>query len=114
VETDLDGRFQLSSFGENRLAIIEVEGPSIAKRILPVVTRDMEAISARPLGVRGFHESIYYGRDFEFVAGPSQTIQGRVTDGETGQPLINVDGWSIRARRRTVGRRTHHRSCAEH
>ena len=52
-ETDTDGRFQFNLLGANRLAILEFEGPNIAKCYVHVVTRNMEAVSAQPLETFG-------------------------------------------------------------
>jgi protocatechuate 3,4-dioxygenase beta subunit len=91
TQTDADGRFVLDNLGVNRLAVIEVSGPAIAKTYLQVVTRDIEPISARPLGWLGIRSGTYYGREFEYVADPTQPIDGTVTDLDTGEPLVDVE-----------------------
>ena len=91
TKTDGDGRFSFKNLGENRLAMLEVDGPSIAKSYLAVVTRDMESVSARPLNMIGIRADTYFGREFEYVAEPTQPITGTVTDADTGQPLEDVE-----------------------
>ena len=39
--TDADGRFRLSGLGRDRMAILDITGPSIAMRRIQVVTRKM-------------------------------------------------------------------------
>jgi beta-lactamase regulating signal transducer with metallopeptidase domain/protocatechuate 3,4-dioxygenase beta subunit/5-hydroxyisourate hydrolase-like protein (transthyretin family) len=89
AQTDADGRFQFDSLGDNRLATIEIESPVLAKCYLPVITRQLDTLSARPPGFVGIRNGTYYGRKFEFVAEPTQPIEGTVTDADTGQPLAD-------------------------
>ena len=89
TRTDADGRFQFDSLGDNRLATIEIESPVLAKCYLPVITRQLDALSARPPGFVGIRSGTYYGRKFEFVAEPTQPIEGTVTDADSGEPLAD-------------------------
>ena len=90
VETDESGRFEFRGLGADRLVTIQVEGPSIAKTNLLVVTRDMQPLSARPLDMVGVRSGVYYGREFDFVAEPSQPVLGTVTDVDSGEPIADV------------------------
>ena len=90
TQTDEDGRFQFGNLGENRLAVVEFKGPTIAKSDLHVLTRDVEKFNATPTSYTGVHAATYYGREFEFVAEPTQPIEGTVKDADTGEPLTNV------------------------
>ena len=91
VKTDQDGRFQLSGLGPNRLAVLELEGPAIAKCFVHVVTREIETVYAQPPENEGLRAGTYFGRDFQFVAEPTQSIEGTVTDIETGKPLAHLE-----------------------
>ena len=89
--TDREGRVHFDGLGTDQLVIFDIEGPSIAKSLVQVVARDMQPISAQPSERIGLMAGTYYGREFQFVAGPTQPIVGKVTDAETGDPLANVD-----------------------
>ena len=90
VQTDEDGKFQLKGLGVDQVAILRLEGESIATSDLQVVTRDMRPLHARPIDMVGIRSDIYYGRMFEYVADTGQTAAGTVTDSDTGEPLANV------------------------
>ena len=75
--TDEDGRFQFSNLGENRLAVVEFDGPTIAKSDVHVLTRDVEKFNATPTSYTGVHAATYYGREFEFVAEPDQRSRSK-------------------------------------
>lgn len=90
VQTDSDGRFELNGLGANRLAIIEVKSLRVAKSNLHVVNREMAPVSAKPLGLIGVQSGTYYGRNFEFVAEPTQPIEGTVTDADTAKPIAGI------------------------
>ena len=90
-ETDKDGRFEFRQLGVDRLATLEFDGPSIARCLAHVVTRDMEPVSAKPPERFGVRTGTYYGRDFQFVAEPTQPIIGTVTDADTREPLANLE-----------------------
>ncbi len=88
--TDSDGRIEFKPLGVNRLAILEIEGKAIAKNRVQVVIRDMATVSAEPLNKTGVRSSTYFGRDFQFVAEPTQPIVGTVKDAKTNEPLVNL------------------------
>ena len=89
--TDQDGRVHFDGLGADQLAILEIDGPLIAKCLVQVVARPMEPLPANPFESIGVVSGAYYGAQFQFVAGPSQPIVGTVTDVETGQPLADLD-----------------------
>jgi beta-lactamase regulating signal transducer with metallopeptidase domain len=90
TQTDQDGRFQLDKLGENRLALLEIESPDVAKTVLQVLTCDAEQFNAMPADFIGVPAGTYYGRKFEFVAAPTQVIEGQVVDADSGEPLLDV------------------------
>jgi len=103
VESDEFGRFEFRGLGADRLATIQIEGPSIAKTNLLVVTRKMQPLSAMPMDMVGTRSGVYYGREFDFVAESSQLVEGTVTDVDSGEPIVGVQvslgrfsdsGWS--------------------
>jgi beta-lactamase regulating signal transducer with metallopeptidase domain/protocatechuate 3,4-dioxygenase beta subunit/5-hydroxyisourate hydrolase-like protein (transthyretin family) len=91
VVTDDAGRFELRNVGANRLAVLSIEGDNVAKSLIPVVTRDVPAFDARPIIAVGHRSHTHFGREFEFVAEPTQPVEGQVRDLETGQPIGDIE-----------------------
>jgi hypothetical protein len=91
VTTGRDGQFVLRGVGRERIAELVLEGPTIAKTTVQAMTRVGEALTERriPQDPRG-GEVTYYGAEFDWVAQPTQPIEGVVKDADTGDPLPGV------------------------
>ena len=90
VTTDSDGRFNLKGLGRDRLASLDIRGPSIAFRHVNIVTRRMKRLEepdsdGLPLFDRGF-----YGADGTIVVEPSQPVEGVVRDADTKAPIAGA------------------------
>jgi RNA polymerase sigma factor (sigma-70 family) len=89
--TDADGAFRIQGIGRERVAALQVEGPTIETRRFEVRTRP-----GMPIRVRGDKGSIgsepvtIYGARFEHVAGRTRPIEGVVRDQETGKPVAGI------------------------
>ncbi len=91
VTTGADGRFQIKGIGGERVAHLTISGPTIETRQVRVRTRPGEMI--HKLAWAGFPDCdrlIYYGAEFEHVAGPTKPILGVVRDKNTGRPLAKA------------------------
>jgi RNA polymerase sigma factor (sigma-70 family) len=91
ASTKADGRFQLKGIGRERIAIVEISGPTIETWRVRVMTRPgermdrlawKEDVSKRTLA--------YYGASFDHVAGPTTPIIGVVRDKDTKKPLAGA------------------------
>ena len=87
VVTDVDGLFVIRGLGRDRLAELEVSGPSVAFRRVQVVTRTMERVEGRPMNDPGVLDSTYHGAEARIVAQPARPVEGTVRDAKTGEPI---------------------------
>src|SRR5439155_21777722 len=89
------GRFRMTGIGRDRLAVVRLDGPTIASKYLHIRTRPGEAfkvpaVEADPEYGTPQLDVTYYGADFRHVAGPTKPIVGIVRDKDTKQPLAGV------------------------
>jgi RNA polymerase sigma factor (sigma-70 family) len=95
VTTDAAGRFRLTGIGRERLAIVQLDGPTIASEYLHIRTRPGEAFKVPQLEADPEYgtpqiDVTYYGAGFRHVAGPTRPIAGVVRDKDTKKPLAGV------------------------
>ena len=91
MTTGPDGTFRIEGIGRERVATLQLEGPTIETKRVEVRTRPGETI--RVPGWKGFGNAnlvTIYGANFEHVAGPTRPIEGVVRDQDTGKPLAGV------------------------
>jgi protocatechuate 3,4-dioxygenase beta subunit len=91
VTTGADGRFVMKGIGRERIALLRIEGPTIATQEVQVMTHASEKIQRpeskdSPKGPM----VMYYGADFEVLAVPTRPVVGVVRDKDTGRPLAGV------------------------
>ena len=87
VTTDADGRFRLAGIGRDRLAILDIVGPTIAFRRVQVVTRRMKRLENPGAEGPPLFDHGYYGADGTIVVEPGQPIEGVVRDADTKEPI---------------------------
>ncbi|MEX2309736.1 MAG: site-specific integrase [Pirellulales bacterium] len=86
TRTDADGRFMMSGFGRNRLAMLSVSAPSVVDTKVTVTTRDMPDIGV----LRDFNgkpTQVIHGATFTRQLERGLTITGLVRDRETNSPI---------------------------
>ncbi len=96
--SDADGRFRLVGVGRERIADLEIEGPTIRAYRSYALTRAMPDLSVRvfPLaeaagGNPDFRiRDTFHGRSFTQAAAPTRPIVGTVRDARTGAPIGGV------------------------
>jgi hypothetical protein len=99
ILTDEQGRFRLTGVGRERMVDMEVEGPSIEKLTIHVLTRrdvdlsrtDRSSPRYRMLYEGGLNVPVFYGSRFHHLANPSRPIEGTITDRDTGRPIAGVE-----------------------
>jgi RNA polymerase sigma factor (sigma-70 family) len=91
AETGADGRFLIAGIGRERVATLEIQGPTIETFHVVVHTRPgaMVRIPMHPDDPDGEWIAAY-GAAFEHVAGPTRPIEGIVRDLDTGTPLAGI------------------------
>jgi RNA polymerase sigma factor (sigma-70 family) len=98
VRTGADGRFRITGVGVERVALLDVAGPGIARASVWVAARpgldvrplNRAAVAAVPAELRDETDPQLYGPAFDYVAAPGKTIEGMVRDAATGRPLAGV------------------------
>jgi hypothetical protein len=91
--TDAAGRFRLTGIGRNRLARVQLDGPTIVSQYLRILTRPGPTMEATWGGDGQFlPRSIwsYYGANFRHAAAPTKPIVGVVRDKDTKEPVAGV------------------------
>jgi len=98
TSTGADGRFQLGGIGRERIAVLEISGPTIETRHVRVMTRPSERIDRLEWN-DGLSTGrlTYYGASLDHVAGPTTPIIGVVRDKDTKKPLAgaSVTSWKL-------------------
>ncbi|HUG90608.1 MAG TPA: carboxypeptidase regulatory-like domain-containing protein, partial [Planctomycetaceae bacterium] len=92
VVTDVEGRFRIEGLGRDRVIRLEATGGGIGASRLAVVTRAAppgEAPNGAIAVKEGLAESVYY-TGFTHIAAPGRTLQGIISDAETGDPVAGV------------------------
>ena len=91
VTTDKNGRFSLRGIGRNRIVELLVSGPNIETVILKARTRDGETVKVpNQFGLESSQLETYHARTFTHVAAPSKTVEGKLSDATTSDPIPNV------------------------
>ncbi|WP_422924006.1 sigma-70 family RNA polymerase sigma factor [Singulisphaera sp. PoT] len=83
--TNAEGRFRLDGIGNDRLATVLLDGPTIASQYLHVMTRAGQTLE---LPAREGPAMRYYGADFRHSASPTKPVVGVVRDRDTKAPLV--------------------------
>ncbi len=87
VTTGADGRFIIAGIGRERVATLEIQGPTIETVHVEVRTRPGATIGGP--GNPGLPDAVY-GATFEHLAGPTRPIEGVVRDIDTKEPLAGI------------------------
>jgi hypothetical protein len=91
VRTGPDGTFRIEGIGRERVARLQLDGPTIETKQVEVRTLPGETICAP--GWKGARRPDFitiYGSRFEHVAGPTRVVEGVVHDQDTGKPLAGI------------------------
>ncbi len=89
VATIADGSFRVEGIGRERVATLQIEGPTIETSQFDVRTRAGETIRV-PDYKGNPNLSTVYGARFEHVAGPTRAIEGVVRDQDNTKPLAGI------------------------
>ncbi len=91
VTTDENGEFAIRGLGDDQLFKLVFKADRVEARPVYVLGREMETVSlpnddSNPAGAK----VVFMGRDFTYAVGPSVTVEGIVTDYDTGEPVAGV------------------------
>ena len=92
VTTKQDGSFEIRGLGKHRVVKLVVRGTNIEAESFYTRTAGGEIIKL-PFQYPespGRGKTTYYGNQFTHVATPARPIVGRVTDKETGEPVVGA------------------------
>jgi protocatechuate 3,4-dioxygenase beta subunit len=90
VEIADDGSFTVHGIGRDRIVRIALTAPGVAGAQVYARTRAGETIKLPNQWAERTRFDTYYANEFRYVAGASQTLEGRVTDRDTGEPVAGV------------------------
>jgi protocatechuate 3,4-dioxygenase beta subunit len=100
--TGADGRFRIAGVGSERVALLSLSGPGIARATLHVVGRagfdpgpsNRAAQESVPAPLRRLGQPhLLYGPSFTHVAAPERLVQGTVREAGSGTPLAGITVW---------------------
>ena len=91
VRTDAEGTFRISGIGRERVATLQIEGPTIETQRVMVRTRPGPTLRV-PYYKDAYKPDLVtiYGATLEHVAGPTRPIEGVVSDPDSGRPLAGI------------------------
>ena len=75
TQTNDEGRFRLPGIGDDRQAILQIDGAGIASSLIPVVAREMASINTPWMGPQ-YRMGKTFGSQFRLSAEPEQIVQG--------------------------------------
>ncbi|TWT66691.1 M56 family metallopeptidase [Allorhodopirellula solitaria] len=84
--SDDEGRFRFADIGDDRLAMLQIDGAGIASSLIPVVAREMSPLNTPWMGPQ-YRTGKTFGNQFRLSAEPEQIVQGVVKDRKTGEPI---------------------------
>ena len=88
--TGADGRFKFTGIGRGRFVHLKLSGGGAVVAELHVVTQPVEPFVMKWYGGADTSQETVFGSRFEFVAEPSQPIEGIVRDAAAGNPIPGV------------------------
>ncbi len=90
ITSDKDGRFRIAGVGRESIVELQIEGPGIETRQISARTRKGEIVRIVDRRFPSEQAKMFYGSNFDHVAGPSRPVKGVVRDKDTGRPLVGV------------------------
>ncbi len=82
VKSNADGRVELRGIGRDQFVELRISGPRVATTFILTLTRPIAAMRKQYLEISG--------SKFELALSPGITVEGSITDEETGKPVPGV------------------------
>jgi protocatechuate 3,4-dioxygenase beta subunit len=96
---DRDGRFRITGIGVESVALLDVDGPGLARAVLYVLTRpgfdpgpvNRATLERIPPSQRfPGQPPLLYGPSFDFVAQPAKPVEGTIREAGSGRPVAGA------------------------
>jgi RNA polymerase sigma factor (sigma-70 family) len=88
--TGPDGGFRLTGIGRERVALLNISGPSIATAEVYAMSRDGDAVRTRDQTGMTANPLVIHARRFQYAVAPTKTVEGVVRDKDTGRPIAGL------------------------
>lgn len=90
TKTDATGKFRLTGIGRDRVAELQISGPTIATTEAYAMCRDEPEIRVTDKSMFTAKAFVVYGPTFELAAAPTRPIEGVVRDADSGKPVAGL------------------------
>ena len=88
VQTDRQGRFSISKVGPDRLVVLRISSPAVARSAVKMVTRAGRSVFDGRFDQR-VRDRMIHGVGATITIEPPAVVEGSVVDAESGEPIAN-------------------------
>ncbi|MDB5390956.1 MAG: blaR1 4 [Planctomycetaceae bacterium] len=90
TKSGADGTFELQGIGRDQRILLQITAEKLATTVIDVIARPIEPVRvATMFGRQG--NRVFYGSMFSYVMEAGISVAGRITDSDTGQPIVGAE-----------------------